>query len=690
MTFSSQNKIQYVSGVGPKRAKLLEKLGIKTVEDILLYFPRDYVNRVNNRPIVELEIDEIISVKVHITSKGTLQSRYKKSMFKVVVSDGTGYITCIWFNASKWLQKQFEVGDEIIVMGRLQFYGKNLSITHPDVEFIEDKKKESFWSKRDLLPIYHLTEGLTNKFFRKIIFTILNGGFDSSETLPDYIRNEEKLISLSDALQKIHMPESEEDVEVAKKRLIFEELFFLQLMLARKKIHWSRAKGNSMILQKTLTTSLKNKLPFELTASQKKVLNEIVKDMNSPFQMNRLLQGDVGSGKTIISIFAMLLAVENGFQAAIMAPTEILVHQHYFALKNFLKDIPVKSIILLGGNYAGKSAIKDAVQKGEYDIVVGTHSLIQKDVKFKNLGLVIVDEQHRFGVLQRKVLSQKGQIPDKLVMSATPIPRSLALTVYGDLDVSIIDELPPNRQEIYTNWIKKAKKSKVYDFIKKEVDKGRQVYIVCPLVEESEKLNLRDATSTFEDLQNGEFAKYRLALLHGKMKNADKDRIMQKFSGGEIDVLVSTTVIEVGIDVPNATIMMIEHAERFGLSQLHQLRGRVGRGKYKSYCVLVAYYPMSDEGLIRLNTMKATNDGFKISEVDLEIRGPGEFFGTEQSGMPRFRIANIIRDRNVLEKVRKIAFKIIDEDYDLKLETNKLLRKQYKKKFAQKEKLFSF
>ncbi len=690
MSFSPHDNIQYVPGVGPKRANLLGKLGIKTVEDFLLYFPRDYINKVSDRKIIELKLNEIVSVKGHITSTKMIPRRYKKSMFSIIISDGTGYITCLWFNASQWLKKQFKVGETIIALGRLQFYGKSLSIVHPDIEFITKEKKPSFWSKRNFLPVYHLTEGLTNKLFRRIVLNIFDRGFSLAESLPVYIQRDYDLLPLQQALQKIHLPGKEEDIELAKKRFVFEELFFLQLMLARKKTYWTRANGNEMVLKKTLTTNLKHKLPFELTSAQKRVLNEIVKNMKAPYQMNRLLQGDVGSGKTIVSLFAMLLAIENGFQAAIMAPTEILAHQHYFALKKILKGLDLKITILLGGNYKGKKAIKNAIKKGEYNIVVGTHSLIQKDVFFKKLGLVIIDEQHRFGVLQRKRLAQKGQIPDKMVMSATPIPRSLALTVYGDLDVSIIDELPPNRQEIYTNWITEKKKPKIYDFIKKELNKGRQVYIVCPLVEETEKSDLLDATSTYEKLKHKVFTKYKVGLLHGKMKNRVKDEIMEKFADGKIDVLVSTTVIEVGIDVANATIMMIEHAERFGLAQLHQLRGRVGRGKYKSYCVLVAYEPISEVGLLRLNTMKSTNDGFKISEVDLEIRGPGEFFGTEQSGMPKFRIANIIRDRKILEQARKIAFKLIQKDYDLKLDKNKPLLRKYQRKYKQREKLFSF
>ena len=689
MSFNLQNNIQYVKGVGPKRAKLLHHLGIHTVKDILFYFPRDYINKIINKRIVDLKINDIASVRAKIVSYGYI-SKYKSTRFQLIISDGSGYLTCIWFKTTPWLEKQFEVGKEIIVLGRLKYYYNRLCMLHPDFEFVDSKSEESFWTKRSYLPLYPLTEGLTNKIFRKIILNIFKSEFRISETIPENIRIVQELLPINQALRKIHMPETEDDITLSRKRFVFEELFYLQLMLARRKVHWHKSEGISMQIKKTYTTQLKNILPFNLTSAQKRVLNEIVKDMKSPFQMNRLLQGDVGSGKTIIALFAMLLAIENGYQAAIMAPTEILATQHYFAITEFLKKIDVKIGLLLGGNYKGKKKLKEHISKGEIDIVIGTHSLIQKDVVFRKLGIVIIDEQHRFGVIQRHSLTQKGQVPDKIVMSATPIPRSLALTVYGDLDISIIDELPPNRKEIYTSWITEDKKPQVYNFINKEIAKGRQVYVVCPLVEKSEKSYLRDATNTYEKLKSSVFRNHRVALLHGRMSNQEKDEIMHRFKDGRIDVLVSTTVIEVGIDVPNATIMLIEHAEHFGLSQLHQLRGRVGRGAFKSYCILAAYEPISEEALLRLNTMKETNDGFKISEIDLEIRGPGEFFGTEQSGMPRFRIANIVRDREILEQAHKIAFQIIAEDYDLELEKHKLIKEKYQKEFLKRERLFSF
>ncbi|MBN2018279.1 MAG: ATP-dependent DNA helicase RecG [Candidatus Cloacimonetes bacterium] len=690
MAFQLQDNIQFVPGVGPKRAKLLNKLGIKTVKDLLFYFPRDYLSKVSGKRIADLKINDMASVRGHITGFESKGNKYHKHPFTVFISDGTGYLILMWFRPTPWLVEQFEVGKEIIILGKIQYYYNKLCVIHPDFEIVQDKEKKSFWVDQDILPLYPLTEGISNKTLRKIMRTVLSQELMLDETIPQYIRDDKQLLPLNDALYKIHIPENDEDIKNARKRFVFEELFFLELMLARKKVNWHKASGYSMELMRTYTTKLRESLPFTLTHAQKRVLNEIVEDMKSPHQMNRLLQGDVGSGKTIISIFAMLLAIENGFQAAIMAPTEILATQHYFSLREFLENFGLRVELLLGGTYAGKNEIKAAIERGDVHIAIGTHSLIQKDVNFKKLSMIVIDEQHRFGVMQRLTLTQKGHTPDKLIMSATPIPRSLALTVYGDLDVSVIDELPPHKKEIYTNWISSSKKAQVYDFIRKQLKQGRQVYVVCPLVEESEKSDLRDATNTYKELQSTVFKEYSVGLLHGRMTNQGKDQIMQDFKAHAIDVLVSTTVIEVGIDLPNATIMMIEHAERFGLSQLHQLRGRVGRGAYKSYCVLVAYEPISEEAMIRLNTMKETNDGFKISEVDLELRGPGEFFGTKQSGLPAFRIANIVRDRPILEDARKLAFSIIQNDYNLDDEKNRELNEKYKKYYLKRERLFSY
>ena len=690
------NEIKYVKGVGPRNAKLLAKVGIKTIADMLFYIPRDYINRTVNKPFYQLKINEYATItgkiiNIRIKSKQPyLPSSVKwNNQLIITITDKTSFIQCVWFNPSQWLINQFEKGQQVIVSGIIKEYRNNLQITHPDYEILEEGKEANFWSSREILPIYPLSGQLSNKLLRNIILHIFSREFYIPEILPEYILRKFNLPSRIDAIKRIHLPEQEQDFIEARHRFIFEELFFTQLMLARRRLIWHRQPGNVMVLKKTLTTQLKHSLNFELTSAQKRVIREIVDDMQLPFQMNRLLQGDVGSGKTIVALFAMLLAVENGFQSAFMAPTEILATQHYFSIKSFLKGLPVKFALLLGGYYKGKKALKAQVEKGEIDILVGTHSLIQKDVNFHKLGLVVIDEQHRFGVIQRETLSQKGQFADKIYLTATPIPRSLALTVYGDLDVSIIDELPPNRKEVATYWRTEKHKDKIIQFIRNEVHKGRQAYVVCPLVEESEKLDLIDATNTYEQYNHKIFPECEVALLHGRMSNQEKDKIMSRFKHHLIDILVSTTVIEVGIDVPNATIMLIEHSERFGLSQLHQLRGRVGRGEHKSYCILIAHHPISDEARLRLDTISNTNDGFKISEVDLELRGPGEFFGTKQSGLPNFRIANIVRDRKILEQAREIAFYIIQKDPELKHPSNAILKKHYFKYYLKKEKLFS-
>ncbi|MBN2460418.1 MAG: ATP-dependent DNA helicase RecG, partial [Candidatus Cloacimonetes bacterium] len=469
------------------------------------------------------------------------------------------------------------------------------------------------------------------------------------------------------------------------------ELFYHQLMLARcQKYYHRQERGIRFRLEKTHTTRLKQSLPFTLTGAQKRVIREIVEDMTSHRQMNRLLQGDVGSGKTIITLFAMLIAVENGYQGVLMAPTEILAEQHYRNFKKLLGNQPeIRITLLKGGNYRGKKADKQMIASGEMKIVIGTHALLQKDVAFSKVGFACIDEQHRFGVEQRAFLSRKNDNPDLLYLSATPIPRSLALTVYGDLDISILDELPPGRKPIMTVWKNSDQLEELHDDIRDQIKKGRQVYIVCPLIEESAKINLRDAETTFEEISRI-FSEYRVALLHGRMNTAAKDEVMHDFKRGNIAILVSTTVIEVGIDVPNATIMVIEHAERFGLSQLHQLRGRIGRGAAESVCYLISHPPLSREARERLQTMVMTNDGFLIAEKDLELRGPGEFFGTEQSGLPAFRHANIVRDRDILHQARWQAFQIIEKDPEMASTENAILSRIYRENYQEREKLFYY
>ncbi|MCF7857930.1 MAG: ATP-dependent DNA helicase RecG [Candidatus Cloacimonetes bacterium] len=689
-----ENDIKYLKGVGEHRSKLLHKLNIFTIRDLMEHFPRDYINRRSAYKIRDLKLDQNCSFVGIIVSVEKKQFSRKKNQLNVVLTDGEDYLFLTWFRFGNWFLNQFENGKQIWVSGVISEFRGSPQIVHPQIEVLDDEElKLSFWKTRSVLPVYHLTEGITINVMRKLVYNAFKlYADDISENLPQYILEKFTFTDRKTAMQKLHFTQHPADIHKDKIRFIFEELFFIQLMLARCKYgHEKKLNGNQFILKKTFTTKLKHSLPFQLTNAQKRVIREFVEDMTSKKQMNRLLQGDVGSGKTIVTVFAMLLAIENGFQSLMMTPTEILAEQHYRSISNLLSNQPeIKIALLKGGNSKYKRELKEKIRKGEINIIIGTHALIQKDVEFKNAGFLAIDEQHRFGVQQRSVLSHRNNNPDLIYLSATPIPRSLALTVYGDLDVSIIDELPPNRKKIETSYYNANKNSVVYDKVDEQLNLGRQAYIVCPLIQESEKIDLLDAESLYEKLKKHIFPSRKIALLHGKMKNNEKDKIMENFKNGQIDILVSTTVIEVGIDVPNACVMIIQHAERFGLSQLHQLRGRVGRGSDMSYCYLIVYPPISEEGRERLNIMIESNDGFKIAEKDLEIRGQGDFFGTQQSGIPIFKHANIIRDRQLLNTARILAFDLIEADYKLELEKNNILNKVYFKEYFEREKLFDF
>jgi ATP-dependent DNA helicase RecG len=689
-----ENEIKYLKGVGEHRARLLNRLNIYTIGDLLEHFPRDYINRKSAVKIRDLAFNEYCSFVGNIASIEKRHAAARKQQLNVVVSDGEDFLFLTWFKFGNWLVKQFEIGQQIWVSGVLTEFRGAPQIVHPQIEILDDSdSKLDFWKKRSVLPVYRLTDGISMTVVRNLIYKAFELYSDSiEETLPEYILNKFDSAYRKISLQKIHFSQHPKEIEKIKKRYYFEELFYTQLMLARSKYHHhQKSNGNVFELKKTFTTKLKNSLPYDLTSAQKRVIREIVEDMASSHQMNRLLQGDVGSGKTIVTVFAMLLALENGFQSVLMAPTEILAEQHFNSLSHFLKNQPeIRIALLKGGNYRGKTQILEKLKNGELDIIIGTHALIQKDVEFYKVGLVAIDEQHRFGVEQRAVLSQKNKHPDLMYLSATPIPRSLALTVYGDLDVSVIDELPPHRKPIKTYWRDSNHKNIIYDEVKTQLENGRQVYIVCPLIEASEKSDMLAAETLFTEISTKVFPRLNTELLHGRMKTAIKDSIMEDFKNKKIDILVSTTVIEVGIDVPNATVMIIEHAERFGLSQLHQLRGRVGRGSDKSYCYLIVYHPISEDGRERLNVMIETNDGFIIAEKDLEIRGPGDFFGTEQSGIPLYKHANILRDQKLLQQARDLAFDVIREDNELQMSKNEKLRSKYFSEYLQREKLFNF
>lgn len=691
---SLKTEIKYLKGVGEHRARLLIKLNIFTISDLLEFFPRDYINRKAAIKINSLRYNELFSFVGVIVSveKRTLAS--KKVQLNVVVSDGEDYLFLTWFSFGKWFIKQFEIGKQIWVSGVVTEFKGNPQIVHPEIEILDSEEDtQSFWHSREVLPVYKLTDGISMNVLRNLIYKAFELYSEKiQETLPEFILEEYRFEKRHTSLQKMHFTQHPQEIPKIKKRYAFEELFYTQLMLARSKFHHElKQNGHNFELKRTFTSKLKNSLPFDLTNAQKRVIREIIGDMNSSKQMNRLLQGDVGSGKTIVTVFAMLLALENGFQSVLMAPTEILAEQHFHSVSKLLENQPdIKIALLKGGVSKEKTETKEKIKNGEIDIIIGTHALIQKDVEFKNAGLIAIDEQHRFGVEQRAELSRKNRHPDLLYLSATPIPRSLALTVYGDLDVSVINEMPPNRKPIKTLWHNSEKNKIVFEQVEDQLKLGRQIYVVCPLIEESEKIDLLDAETLYEALSKKVFPQYKVALLHGRMKNADKDAIMADFQNKKIDLLVSTTVIEVGIDVPNATVMIIQHAERFGLSQLHQLRGRVGRGAEKSFCYLIVYPPISPDGRERLQTMVETNDGFIIAEKDLEIRGPGDFFGTAQSGMPIFKHANIVRDQELLAQARVLASNIITEDFNFTLEKNIILSEVYFSDYLQKEKLFDY
>ncbi|NOZ56659.1 MAG: ATP-dependent DNA helicase RecG [Calditrichaeota bacterium] len=685
----SEIPVAAVPGVGTTKAKALRKIGVETVEDLLYYFPRRYLDRSDIRAIKDLEVGTDATVVGRVVSAQIQRGR--RSRFVLTLSDGTGFLQCVWFHGLQFLPKAFNKGDQVAVSGRVGMFGHFFQMTHPEFDRLSAANGTPVHTSK-IIPLYPSSQALDraqldSRGFRRTLHACLTTfGARIVETLPDEIRKRQKLTTLRYALQNVHFPESAEALRHARRRLKFDELFYLELLLAlRRKVLERGQKGLVLRQVGEKTRELVSRLPFELTPAQRRVLREIYADMRSDRPMHRLLQGDVGSGKTVVALVAMLMAVENGYQAAIMAPTEILAEQHFLNIRSFLQELDVRVRLLIGGQSAAeRREILEEVASGEADIVVGTHALIQEGVTFAKLGLVVIDEQHRFGVVQRRLLQEKGPNPDVLVMTATPIPRTLSLTLYGDLDVSVIDELPAGRKKVRTVWRPAEKRGAIYNFVRDEVRKGRQAYIVFPLVEESEKSDLKAATESYERMKESVFRGLRVGLLHGRMPNAEKEAVMRAFKSGEVQILVSTTVIEVGVDVPNATVMVIEHAERFGLTQLHQLRGRVGRGGEQSYCILVAYEPISDEAKQRLETMVKTSDGFKIAEVDLRLRGPGEFFGTRQHGFPALRIADVVHDYGLLVKAREEAFRLIEQDPHLTAPEHQRIRDHFLRHYRER------
>lgn len=677
--------MRYFKGVGPKRAELLSKLRVETAEDMLYYLPMRYEDRSNPTPIKDLKLGEQQTIEAEVINSGSRVSRSGMRIFQVTLKDGTGTIRATWFN-QPYLKDYFKKGQRVVLYGRVELRD-NLQILQPEYEMIDKDEKDSIHMGR-IVPIYSTTAGLGQRYLRTLADAAVTRCYKFlKEKLPTYLLAREKLVDIKFAISNIHFPVNFANLEKAYNRIVFEEFLMLQLALAMKKRRLKSENGLEHKISGELIESFNKNLPFELTEGQKKAMADISRDISSTKPMNRLLEGDVGSGKTVVAAYALVLTVQNGFQGVIMAPTEVLARQHHIGLSELLMPLGINVALLVGGIDAeARNRIALEIAEGKIDIVVGTHALIQESIKFKKLGLAVIDEQHKFGVTQRGVLKQKGYNPHVLMMTATPIPRTLALTVYGDLDVSVIRELPKGRKPIATYWVEESKRGEAYSFVKEELEKGRQAYVVCALIEEgpgSRGQGPGGAVELFGKLKNEIFQNYEVGLLHGRMNSKDKEKVMKDFKKGKIKVLVSTVVIEVGIDVANATIMMIENAERFGLAQLHQLRGRIGRGAHESYCILLAD-PKSGQAAERLKAVEGTLDGFQIAEADLAIRGPGEFFGTAQHGLPEIKFGNILKDFDIMERARREAFDLVAKDPDLKEEHHRFLKESLFARFKGK------
>ena len=679
--------IDYLKGVGPNRSKLFKKeLNIFTFQDLLSFFPYRYVDKTKYH-----KINEIQNTKSEIQLIGKIVDVYevgapRKKRLIAKIKDDTGFIELVWFKSHKWIKENLKLNKNYIIYGRPNLFNGTYSIPHPELELY---KKETLKLRSSLDPIYPSTEnllkrGITNKVIRSIIKDLLleiNSKF--IETLPEYITKEFNLLDKNSAIVNIHLPKSNKILMESVKRLKFEELFYLQLQLIKKNINRKeKIKGYDFKKVGNVFNSFyNNHLKFVLTNAQKRVLKEIRNDLGSNAQMNRLLQGDVGSGKTIIAFMATLIAIDNNFQACIMAPTEILSVQHYNNYKHICKSLNINIQILTGSTKAlEKNIIYSDLESGKIQLLIGTHALIEDKVKFNNLGIAIIDEQHKFGVAQRSKLWKKNVLPPHiLIMTATPIPRTLAMSVYGDLDISIIDEMPPGRKDIVTVHRKENSRLKVIRFLREEILKGRQIYIVYPLIKESEKMDYKDLEDGYDSISRDfPLPEYQISIVHGKMKSQDKDYEMERFISGKTNILVSTTVIEVGVDIPNASVMIIESAERFGLSQLHQLRGRVGRGEHKSYCILMTGNKTTNDSKARIDTMVKSNDGFIIAEKDLELRGPGNIMGTQQSGIVPLKIASLIEDKAMISKIREYVKRVLSTDKDISKSKNRIILETYK------------
>lgn len=687
-----ETSIEYLKSIGPERAKLIKNvLGISTVEDFLNFYPIRYLDKSKTYKISELHPNENLEVQLKGKISELKETGFGKTKrLSAKFQDGTGTMDLVWFQYSQWMKDQIPQNREIYIFGKISLFNQTFSMAHPEIEAVENKIQEN-----RLTPVYPGSEklakrGLNQKFFKNILKSICAAIPQMiQENLPDYLLNRLKLLPRQSAFLNIHFPENSEILEAAEQRLKFEEAFFFQLSYGLKKNdHHKNSVGNPLpIVGDFFNNFYQNQLPFELTNAQKKVLKEIRSDLKKPIQMNRLLQGDVGSGKTIVALLSMLIAIDNGFQCCLMAPTEILAQQHFNGISELLENTGVPVKLLTGSSKKSeRKVIHDELSSGKLPILVGTHAVLEEVVQFKNLGLVIIDEQHRFGVEQRSKLWTKNKIPPHiLVMTATPIPRTLAMSFYADLDVSVLDELPAGRKSIITAHRKDRDQLSVYQFAREEIRKGRQIYFVYPLIEESETLDYKNLMEGFRHIEEF-FSDYKVTVLHGRMHPDDKEKAMQNFVSGKSEIMVATTVIEVGVNVPNASVMIIESAEKFGLSQLHQLRGRVGRGAEQSYCILMTTDKLSKDARKRIKTMTETNDGFKISEVDMQLRGPGDILGTQQSGVIDFKKLDLVTDAKIIKTSKDIVEYILKQDPQLMHKDHQILKNYYLKNYRNKNK----
>ncbi|MFH1552671.1 MAG: ATP-dependent DNA helicase RecG [Candidatus Omnitrophota bacterium] len=675
--------VRYIKGVGPRKADIFGKLGIENVSDLFYYLPRRYEDRSHIVEVKDLEVDHTQAVIGKVLKTGVFTARTGTRIFEIALGDEKRRVFAVWYN-QPFMKKVFSVGQTVVLYGKCELQNR-LQISHPAFEILDEGEsvKESLDVGR-IVPIYSVTENLSQRYMRKVVHQAIRSyAAGAEDTLPTRIRAKKKLVDSKFAVENIHFPYSAKNLERAYKRLVFEEFFVLQAVMAlrRKKV---MKKGIKHEADQDILSDFEKLFSFEFTDAQKKCIEEIRDDMSSDKPMYRLLQGDVGSGKTVVAMYALLLAARGGYQAALMVPTEILARQHYVTVSKTFMPLGLNVRLLISGiDQASRNAIKKEIVEGEADIVIGTHSLIQEDIEYKKLGLVIVDEQHKFGVTQRSQLRRKGKMADTLVMTATPIPRSLVLTVFGDMDISFLREKPQDREPVTTYWAGEDSRSAVYEFLRDEVQKGHQAFVVYPRIKKTDASDLKAAEEMYHHLQKDVFADLRLALVHGRIKSDQKKKVMEDFRAGKYDILVSTTVIEVGVDISNVTVMLVEHAERYGLAQLHQLRGRIGRDRHASYCILMGE-PKTDASRERLSIMAQTNDGFQIAEKDLDIRGPGEFLGKRQSGLPELRFGNIVRDFEIMEEARKEAFSLVKEDPLLEDPHNAGIRESIRERFGSK------